>query len=498
MSLIESALDLRTFLDELRRRGDLIDVNCEVETRLELAAITRRVYEQRLSAPLFNHLKEGLPGARVLGAPAGMLRDPAKEYARLALHFGLPEHTRPAELIMTIRAAMMATPVPPVRVAKGAVQENIWSGDDIDLTLLPVPLLHEKDGGRYIGTYGFHVVQSPDGRWDSWSIGRLMLVNGKKLTGPVIPTQHIGMIRAMWAKEGKPTPWAFVLGGPPAAVAVAGMPLPDFVSEPGYIGALLGQPLEVITAQNGTLQVPANAEIVIEGELSINDTAQEGPMGEYHGYQHNKGKMQPVFHVKAVMFRNNPILPVCVAGLPPEENHTIWGTMISAQVLDALQNAGLPVDMAWCSYEAATCWTVVSVDVAKLADEDGDARTFANRVAEVYFRSHAGYLVPKLILVGNDIDITRIEEVVWALATRAHPQHDFIAYPQIPGFPMVPYLTSEDISRGKGGNMIINCLFPEQFAGKMRATTASFAHSYPESLKTRILERWREYGFIDQ
>ncbi|KAF1370420.1 hypothetical protein [Yokenella regensburgei] len=161
MSLIESALDLRTFLDELRRRGDLIDVNCEVETRLELAAITRRVYEQRLSAPLFNHLKEGLPGARVLGAPAGMLRDPAKEYARLALHFGLPEHTRPAELIMTIRAAMMATPVPPVRVAKGAVQENNGVVTILILRDCQCPCCTKRTGGAISVLTAFMLCSHP-------------------------------------------------------------------------------------------------------------------------------------------------------------------------------------------------------------------------------------------------------------------------------------------------------------------------------------------------
>ena len=495
MNLVKSALDLRAFLDELRRRGDLVDVSEEVDAALEIAAISRRVYEKRLAAPLFSNIKGAMPGARVLGAPAGLLADEAREYGRLALHFGLPEDTHPKALLSLIQAAMARSPIAPRSVDSAPCKENKWVGDEVDLTQLPVPLLHEKDGGRYLGTYGFHVVQSPDGSWDSWSIGRMMLVDKNKLTGPTIPTQHIGMIRDMWTEQGKPTPWAFVLGGPPAAVAVAGMPLPAFVSEPGYVGALLGEPVEVVKAELSNMQVPANAEIVIEGEISLSETADEGPMGEYHGYQHTKGHAQPLFHVKSVTFRNNPILPICVAGLPPEENHTIWGTMISAQVLSDLQKAGLPVDMAWCSYEAATCWTVVSVDTDKLRTMNLTPRAFADRVAEAYFSTHAGYLVPKLIITGNDIDITRIDEVVWVLATRAHPQTDFIAYPSIPGFPMVPYLTPEDIAKGAGGNMVINCLLPEQFSGTIRAGTASFEHSYPDALKKKVLANWKKYGF---
>ncbi|WP_276329378.1 UbiD family decarboxylase [Pantoea cypripedii] len=180
MNLVESALDLRVFLEESRKRGDLVDVAEEVDADLEIAAISRRVYEKRLPAPLFSNIKGAMPGSRVLGAPAGMLADKEREYARLALHFGLPENTRPKELVNLILAAMQRSPIEPRVVESAPCHENKWIGDEVDLTRLPVPLLHEKDGGRYIGTYGFHIVQSPDGTWDSWSIGRMMLVDKTK------------------------------------------------------------------------------------------------------------------------------------------------------------------------------------------------------------------------------------------------------------------------------------------------------------------------------
>lgn len=495
MSLLNSALDLRTFLKELSLRKDLVQVHKEVSPDLEIAAIIRRVYEKQLPAPLFNNISESMMGARILGAPAGMTSMPGEEYSRLALHFGLAAKSTPREIVATIRAAVKASPVEPDYCSTGPVKENIWLGDEVNLEHFPVPLLHEKDGGKYFGTYGFHVVQSPDGEWKSWGIGRLMLVDSKRLTGPVIPTQHIGMVREMWTKQGKATPWAMVLGAPPAAVAVAGMPLPSGVSESDYVGALLGKSLSLVKTETNDLWVPANAEIVLEGEISLTERAQEGPMGEYHGYQHTEGNEHPVFHVKAVTFRNNPILPICVAGLPPEENHTIWGTMISAQLLEIMQQAQLPVDFVWCSYEAATCWAVISVDPVQLGLLNTNAADFAKRVSEVVFSSHPGYLIPKLIIVSNDIDITDIKQVTWALATRSHPQHDHFTFPSIKEFPMVPYLTSEDKKRGCGGKVIINCLFPEQFKGKQRAGTACFQHSYPENIRNKVLENWESYGY---
>lgn len=496
MSLHDCAVDFRQFIEELRNRGDLVDVTVEVDSDMEMAAITRRVYEERLPAPLFHNVAGNALGARVLGAPAGMSGKPGAEYGRLALHLGLAQASTAQDIVAAIRAAMKARPVAPRHVPTGPVQQNIWRGGEVDLTRFAVPLLHEQDGGRYLGTYGFHVVQSPDRSWDSWGIGRLMLLDKNRLTGPAIPTQHIGMIRQMWTQQGKATPWAMALGAPPAAVAVAGMPLPAGVSESGYVGALMGQGLDLVQTQTNGLWVPAQAEIILEGEISLSETALEGPMGEYHGYQHHVGHQQPVFHVHAVTFCDRPILPICVAGLPPEENHTIWGTMISAQLLELLQQAGLPVDMVWCSYEAASCWAVISVDTVALAALDTTARAFADLIARTVFDTHPGYLIPKLILVGNDIDITDIDQVVWALATRSHPAHDHFSYPQQREFPMVPYLNEADRARGSGGKAVINCLFPEQFRGQMRAGTASFKHSFPPALQDQVQQRWAQYGYL--
>jgi 4-hydroxy-3-polyprenylbenzoate decarboxylase len=116
---------------------------------------------------------------------------------------------------------MNARPVPPRIVPTGPCKENILAGDDVDLTRFPVRLLHEQDGGRYFGTYGFHVVRTPDERWTSWSVSRTMLHGRNTLVGPAMPQQHLGMIHRTWAERGGRTPWAMVLGAPPAALAAA-------------------------------------------------------------------------------------------------------------------------------------------------------------------------------------------------------------------------------------------------------------------------------------
>ncbi|MFB7588710.1 UbiD family decarboxylase [Streptomyces sp. NPDC056169] len=490
-----SALNFRDFVEDALASGDAIEIGKPVSPTLEVGAITRRVYETRSPAPLFGNLTEGEAGCRILGAPAGLTGIGKGQYGRLAAHFGLGRETEPRQLLEHLIRAMHADPVPPRVVETGPCKENVLTGDDVDLERFPVPLLHQEDGGRYVGTYGFHVVRSPDGRWTSWSVSRTMLHGRTTLVGPAMAQQHLGMIHAMWREKGLPTPWAMVLGAPPAALAAAGMPLPAEVNEDGYVGALTGSAVEVVRTELHDLFVPANAEIVLEGYISPDETAPEGPMGEYHGYSFAESKQQPVFHVEAVTHRDDPILPVCAAGLPPEENHTVWGTMISAVSLDLLRSHGLPVDLAWCSYEAATCWIVVSVDIERLALTHLSERQLADAVADVLFGSHTGWLVPKVLLVANDIDITDIDQVVWALATRYHPGTGEYVYPEAPGIPMVPYLTPEEVRTGRGGKSVTSLLLPEQFAGTTRGRTASFRHSFPDDLRERVVGNWAAFGF---
>lgn len=491
------ALNFRDFLDELLAVGDAVSVERTVDPVLEAGAVTRRAYETRSPAPLFASPAGAPPGFRLLGAPAGLGSADAGAYGRLAAHFGLPRSSGPREIVERLIAAMHADPVPPrtVPAADAPCKENVATGAAVDLERFPVPLLHQEDGGRYLGTYGFHIVRAPDGGWTSWSVARAMLHNPDTLVGPAMPQQHIGMIREMWREQGRPTPWAMALGAPPAALAAAGMPLPAHVDEDGYVGALAGSPVEVVRAETNDLLVPATAEIVLEGHISVDETAPEGPMGEYHGYSFGESKPQPVFHVEAVTHRDDPVLPVCAAGLPPEENHTIWGTMISAAALDLLRSAGLPVGFAWCSYEAATCWLVLAVDVRRLAGLRTTERDLVGRVAEVLFGSHAGWLVPKVILVADDVDVTDTDQVVWALATRHHPGTGSHVFPEAPGIPLVPYLTPEEVRAGRGGKSVTSCLRPEDFDGTPRAVTASFRTSYPAELRRHVVEHWADYGF---
>lgn len=280
-------MSFRSFVQALKDDNDLVEINEECDPNLEVGAIIRKVVESDERAPLFNKLKGQNENGfwRILGAPNSLRADPKQRYGRLARHVGLPPHASLKEILDKMVAAKTATPIPPqvVEAAGSPCKEFRLTSDQFDLTKLPSPQLHQSDGGKYIQTYGMHIVQSPDGKWTNWSIARAMVHDRNHLAGLVIEPQHIWQIHQMWKKEGKDMPWAMAFGVPPAAIMAASMPLPTGLSEGEYIGALAGSPLQVVKCETNGLLVPANSEIVFEGYCSMTDKAPEGPFGEMHG-----------------------------------------------------------------------------------------------------------------------------------------------------------------------------------------------------------------------
>lgn len=278
-------LNFRSFVEALKEDGDIAEINTEKDPNLEVSAIIRRSNETDDKAPLFNNVKGAKNGLfRILGGPASLRHASRGKYGRLARHLALPPNASMKQVLDKMLSAKGAPAVPPRVVETGPCKENKLTGDEIDLEALPSPLIHKADGGKYIQTYGMHIVQSPDGQWTNWSIARAMIYDSRHLVGLVIEPQHIWRISQMWKKEGKDVPWALAFGVPPAAIMASSMPLPDHLSEADYIGAMTGTPLDVVKCETNNLYVPATSEIVFEGTLSTSETAPEGPFGEMHGY----------------------------------------------------------------------------------------------------------------------------------------------------------------------------------------------------------------------
>lgn len=488
-------MDLRQYLDELRRLGELQDVDAEVDQELEIGAIARRLYETGGPAALFNKIRGMEPGFRVLAAPAGVSRQPGLYLSRVALSLGLESTASAEEIVGGLAEARNAPLIAPRIVPTGPCKENVLTGAAVDLRRLPAPLLHDGDGGRYIGTYGTMVARTPDGRWTNWGMPRVMVIDDKRMTGIVHPIQHLGIIFQMWKDQNKDMPFALCLGTPQAVAFVAGMSIPAWVDEGAFLGGYFGAPLDVVRCETVNLEVPASTEIVIEGFLSASETAPEGPMGEFGGYlQHSKPVQRPVYHVTAITYRNDPILPIVVAGEPVEEDHTTQGIPSAATVLADLHDAGIPATLAWCTLESANHWLVVSMPGDWPERMAIPKNELFQRIGRTVFANKFGMNITKLIVVGDDIDITDLRQLVWAFATRFHPVTGQILFhhqPE-PAGPLLTFLSDGEKMTFRTSKALYDCLPPD---GQKLPTRSSFAHVYPASLQKRVLDRWTEYGF---
>lgn len=488
---------LREFVDALRAIGDLQEIDREVDWNLEMGAVTRRSMDLCAPAPLFNRIRGIEQGFRALGAPGGLSRHPEYPFGRVNLALGLPPDSAPLEAVMSLAAARQRPLIPPrvVNPSAAPCKENVLTGDQVDLLRFPTPWIHGADGGRYFQTYGLNIVKTPDGSWTNWSVNRMMLVDRDALACLIPPNQHLGIIHAQWRKYGEPTPAAIALGVEPALPFVGGMPVPEGMDEAAYLGAHFGEPLVLVPAETVALNVPATAEIVVEGHISHSDVIMEGPMDEYPGYVGHDGAPKPVLRVSAITFRHNPILPFSVAGAPVDENHTGWGLPHAAEIHHLLQMQELPVAACWMVLESACHWLVVAAESNWHERLKVDSPEFANRIGEIVFHSKPGFGVAKILLIENDIDITDAAQVVWAFASRAHPSHGEIYFKNEAQNILPVFLDPNEKFSFRVTKVIYNCLLADRFAPEQRPVRSDLEHGWPADVRRRVLEGWHAYGY---
>lgn len=498
---LKPALRFRDFIQQLKNEGDLVEIEQEIDPILEVGAITRKVYEEKLPAPLFNNLKGHQENLfRILGAPGGLRSGKEDSHARISHHLGLPSNTHVKNIIDYLLEAKTKQPIPPHEVSNkdAPVKENLLQGDNIDLTKLPNPLLHPNDGGKYLQTYGMWVLQTPDKKWTNWSIARGMVVDERHISGLVINPQHIKVVADEWAKIGKgdKIPFALTFGVPPAAILVSSIPIPEGVNESDYIGALLGESLPVVKAETNELMVPATSEIVMEGTLDLNHLTPEGPFGEMHGYVFKgQGHPCPTYTVDSISYRNNSILPVSNPGLAPDETHTFIGTLVSAEAKQIAIEHDLPIIDVFSPYESQALWLVFKVDLKKLQALGTTPESFAKKIGDIYYNHKVASIIHEIILVGDDIDIFDFRKVIWAYTTRHTPHDDQYYFPDVRPFALAPFVSqSPRIKSMKGGKVVTNCIFPQQYEKDIEFTTCEY-DTYDTEIKEKVEQNWKAYGY---
>ena len=414
----EIQTDLRAFLAAVDDGGEVRHVAGAHWDR-ELGAVTEVLYREKVDkSPLL--LFDEVPGyAKGMRCLYGMLGSPL----RLALGLGIdPEQSGDRRTMLDTyrRRIKNHEPIPPRIVDDGPVMENVDSGGDVDILKFPVPIHHEHDGGRYIGTACGVVTRDPD-------TGRINVGTYRvQVNGPDIATSYIsngkqGRIqRDKYLKAGKPCPMAIVVGIDPATYIAARYTLSDNVPELDWAGGLVGRPIDCIEGELTGLPFPANSEIVLEGEVSPDETAMEGPFGEWTGYYAGDAREEPVIRIKRVYYRNDPIL-TCAASQKPPHSHLFERCFIrSAGLLDSLEGAGIPdVKGVWVHQAGAGRTFVVVAIKQRYFGHANQAGLVASQV------NPTGYVGRYVVVVDDDIDPTDMQDVIWAMGTRTDPKTDF-------------------------------------------------------------------------
>ncbi len=386
----------RDFLVQLEANEELLRIADAVDAKYEICAFCRHVADADGPALLFESINgyEMPAVANLFGTRR-----------RIAMAMGVPLEDLTGAITDRLQSR-----VPPVVVgaSEAPCQEVVLKGGDVDLARIPIPFWNVGDGGNYISA-GINIGAHPEwGR--NAGIYRNMVRNKNEIFAQIAPDHQQ---RLFYEDIGKGCPMAIVLGADPLLYLAAGSDFPLGDYEVDIAGALRGSPLHVVKAATLDLEVPADSEIVIETEYT-GESDEEGPFNEFTGYQSER-RPAPIWAVKAITMRKNPIMHLAYAGKPPNENVAFWRELEDAVALKELRRRfPMVTGVARPAELARDFWGIIQI----------------KNIRPIYVRNlmlALTYLMPRLkyiVVVDDDIDIHNVLDVFWAVSTRVDPGRD--------------------------------------------------------------------------
>ena len=482
--------DLRDFIDQLEQGGDLKRISKPVSPNLEITEISDRVLRAGGPALLFEHpgeskipLLSNLFGtekrvAQALGEDnAAALREVGKLLAFLK-EPSPPKGFKDAMKTLPIYKKILD--MSPKAVKNPKCQEIQLHRDEVDLSILPIQTCWPGDIAPLI-TWGLVTTRGPTKQRQNLGIYRQQLIGRNRLIMRWLSHRGGALDYQEWREQkgDEPFPLAVVLGCDPATILAAVTPIPDSLAEYAFAGLLRGSKTEVASSLLSDLQVPARAEIILEGHIYADDVADEGPFGDHTGY-YNEVESFPVFTVEAMSMRKNPIYHSTYTGRPPDEP-SVLGLALNEIFIPILQKQFpeiidfyLPAE--GCSYRVA----IVSIK----KQYPGHAK----RVMMGVWSFLRQFMYTKfVIVVDDDIDARNWEDVIWAISTRTDPIRDITLIDNTP----IDYLDFASPVSGLGSKMGLDAT--NKMAGE---TTREWGQ--PIKMSVQVIEKidslWAELG----
>ncbi len=489
--------DLRDFIAQLEQLGELKRVAVEVDPRLEMTEVCDRVLRAGGPAILFENPK-GFDGSHgrsripVLANLFGTTRRVAlgmgeesvgalREVGKLLAYLKEPDPpTGLKDAWDKLPVLKQVLNMAPKVLDRAPCQEIVWEGKDVDLSRLPIQTCWPGDAGALI-TWGLTVTRGPLKTRQNLGIYRQQVIAPNKVImrwlaqrGGALDFRDHGLHH-----PGEPFPVAVALGADPATILAAVTPVPDSLSEYQFAGLLRGAKTELVKCRGSDLQVPAGAEIVLEGVIHADETALEGPFGDHTGY-YNEQERFPVFTIERITMRRDPIYHSTYTGKPLDEP-AVLGMALNEVFVPLLQKQFPEITDFYlppegCSYRLAV--------VSMKKQYPGHAK----RVMFGIWSFLRQFMYTKFIIVtDDDVDIRDWKEVIWALTTRVDPARDTLLAENTP----IDYLDFASPVSGLGSKMGIDAT--NKWPGE---TSRGWGKpiSMDAEVKQRVDRLWRDLG----
>lgn len=444
--------DLREFIEALEQLGELKRIKQQIDPQLEITEIADRTLRKGGPALLFEQagtsevpLLANLFGtekrvAIALGEEqAGALR----EIGKLLAFLKEPEPPRGfKEALKSLPIYRKVLDMAPKVVKSPPCQQQVLRGDEVDLSILPVQTCWPGDAGPLI-TWGLVTTRGPHKERQNMGIYRQQVIGRNRVIMRWLSHRGGALDYREWRqqKPDQPFPVCVTLGCDPATILAAVTPVPDTLSEYAFAGLLRGQKTELACALLSDLQIPARAEIVLEGHIYPDDMADEGPFGDHTGY-YNEVESFPVFTVEALTMRDNPIYHSTYTGRPPDEP-AILGLALNEVFVPILQKqfpeiVDFYLPPEGCSYRLAI--------VSMKKQYPGHAK----RVMMGVWSFLRQFMYTKfVIVVDEDVNTRDWKDVIWAITTRVDPARDTTLIENTP----IDYLDFASPVSGLGSKM---------------------------------------------
>ncbi|NDV91744.1 4-hydroxy-3-polyprenylbenzoate decarboxylase [Alteromonas sp. 345S023] len=484
--------DLRDFIHQLEAKGELVRISQPIDTNLEMTEIADRTLRAGGPALLFENPKgHSMPVlANLFGTPErvamGMGQDSVealREVGKLLAYLKEPEPPKGLkDLWQKLPVFKQVLNMPAKVVKKAPCQEVVISGDDVDLASLPIQRCWPGDAAPLI-TWGLSVTKGPHKKRQNLGIYRQQVIGKNKLIMRWLSHRGGALDFREWCQThpGEPYPVSVALGADPATILGAVTPVPDTLSEYAFAGLLRGDKTEVVKSISNDLQVPASAEIVLEGYIAQDETAPEGPYGDHTGY-YNEVDDFPVFTVTHITHRKDPIYHSTYTGRPPDEP-AILGVALNEVFVPILQKqfpeiVDFYLPPEGCSYRMAV--------VTMKKQYPGHAK----RVMMGVWSFLRQFMYTKFVIVcDDDVNARDWNDVIWAITTRMDPARDTVMIENTP----IDYLDFASPVSGLGSKMGMDA------TNKMPGETDREWGEpivMDEEVKQRVDDIWDELGIM--